>query len=261
MKISTTVLVISGIALVACLAVIFLATQSTGEHQVPSGNVQTYPTPKETPQNANQSVQETQKSIQETTETQMDLTQFYTGFKSLEPGDYVIWKMSSGDQRVLYLGTEKINNRTCDVIEFVIETNGSEQIVRLWIDKNTRQNIKVAIKIDNTTYCTSQLPMQEESNTTYTSTPEEYKPENIVNNYKYSIVDFTTETGKTIKAVKIEQNNSEVWLSSEIPFGTVKEVVNGITYIELKDFGNNGTPKITEEDLNNCVPLEQMMFQ
>lgn len=85
-------------------------------------------------------------------------------------------------------------------------------------------------------------------------TPEKYS---LNNEYTYGT--FTTNTGKTIQIAKLmDENDIEIWISSEVPFGIVKIVNNttGEITAYLQDFGlTGGKAKISETEMLNCKKI------
>ena len=90
-------------------------------------------------------------------------------------------------------------------------------------------------------------------------TPVKYDSSN-----EYIYDTFTTKSGKKIPAAKfVDENNVEIWISSEVPFGIVKMTDNTTGKIAsyLNDYGFTGDePKISEFEMMNCEKIDLFNF-
>jgi len=189
----------------------------------------------------------------------------YTGFLKLKQGAWseIVFIDKGGKeslQRSVYLGEKTIEGVLTYGIE--IDSNVSDNtnaILQIWLDKKSDKAIKIVSKLKgkNEVVCVDESLMKLlvpsfESFLPAVFTPVRYSS---INQYTYGT--FTTETGKTIQIAKfIDENKTEIWISSEVPFGIVKAVdtENNKLVANLRDFGLTGAkPKISETEMANCT--------
>ena len=196
------------------------------------------------------------------------LKKFYQGFKKAEIGDWAVWKLESteGIPRVkyVYAGQETVDGKNCYGWEFSGKFQGMETAMQVWLSQEDSTPVKYVAKVPQGVFClspSSYEPPQGGEFSPQAETPDDYKPENIVN-LNFETGTFTAEGGKTIKVVKIiHPDGSQIWLSSQIPFGVAKVISpDGKTEAELTDFGS-GTPlEITRNERDNCQQIPSGLF-
>jgi len=189
----------------------------------------------------------------------------YTGFLRPKQGAWseIMFIDQGGKeslQRSVYLGEKVIDGVLTYGIE--IDSNVSDNtkaILQVWLDKKSDKAVKIVSKLKgkNEVVCVEESFMKLlvpsfESFLPAAFTPVKYSS---INQYTYGT--FTTETQKTIQVAKfIDENKTEIWISSEVPFGIIKAVntENNKVVAYLRDFGLTGAkPKISETEMINCT--------
>ena len=185
-----------------------------------------------------------------------ELKKIYQGFQTAKKGDWAEWKITGEEEnpiiKYVFVGEDIVDGKNC----YGFELSGNFQqfagASQIWFSKEDNLPIKYVMKTPQGVFCLSPVNYEFLERTTPSpTTPEEYKPEKIVN-FNYEIGSFSTKTGKTIKVVKIYKEDEEVWISSQVPFGMVKLISEGKTQLELRDFGSGTSTEITKEERENC---------
>ncbi len=189
----------------------------------------------------------------------------YTGFLKLEQGAWseVVFIDQEGKkslQRAVYLGEKIIG----DVLVYGIEidsnvSDNTNSILQVWLDKRLDKSMKIVSKskMNNEVVCVEESFMRMIVPSFEAFLPAVFTPlrYSSINQYTYGI--FTTETQKTIQVAKfIDENKTEMWVSSEVPFGIIKAVntENNKVIAYLRDFALSGAkPKISEAEMINCI--------
>lgn len=189
----------------------------------------------------------------------------YTGFLKPKKGAWselviIDEKGNKNLQRSIYLGESTMDGVRVYGVETdpnVFDSKGS--VLQVWYEYSTDEIFKIAsrAKKSGEVVCIN-VPLMK----TLFPSLEGYLP-TIVTPSKYSSInkytygDFTTETNKTVQVAKfIDEYETEIWLSSEVPFGIVKGVFipTNQTVVYLRDFGLFGAvPIISEAQVANCV--------
>jgi len=189
----------------------------------------------------------------------------YTGFLRPEQGAWseVVFVDQEGKkslQRSVYLGEKVIDNVLAYGIE--IDSNVSDNtnsILQVWLDKKLGKAVKIVSKskIENEVVCVDKSFMKLLVPSFEAFLPAAFTPVRYSSINQYTYGTFTTETGKTIQVAKfIDENNMEIWVSSEVPFGIIKVVntENNNTVAYLRDFNlAEAKPKISETEMINCI--------
>jgi hypothetical protein len=201
-------------------------------------------------------------------------TNTYTGF--LKPGQGAWSETIFIDQdnveslrKSIYLGEKIIDNIPAYGTEMeLIASNDKSAITQVWLDKKSNETVKIVSKLNgkDEVICISDSLMEVlipsfRSSVDFlfptVKTPVKYGSDNINNKYTYGT--FTTETGKTIQIAKfVDENNMEIWISSEVPFGIVKvaDTKSNKIIFYLRDFGlTEAKPKISETEMINCKKI------
>jgi len=191
----------------------------------------------------------------------------YTGF--LKPAEGAWSEIMNGaeqSQKMVYLGEKVVHNvRAYGIeIESIVSENESA-ITQIWRDKESNEIVEIVAKLkgQNETICVDASLMgilipSFDTLIPVIETPEKYDSKN-----EYTYDTFTTKTGKIIQVAKfIDENNMEIWLSSEVPFGIVKiidwieETETGEVMTWLQDFElSGGKQKISENEMLNCKKM------
>lgn len=187
------------------------------------------------------------------------LMDYYTGFKRAEKGDWAEWVVETGGKtatvRYTYVGVEVIKGNQAYGLEFSGELGGKKAAQQVWLSCETKEPVRFVVKLPQGTFCldVSLYRSPPATGSPQPETPQEYHPEKI-KPLQYTLGTFTTQSGKTIKVVKVvwPDKKQEVWLSSEPPFGLVQFIAEGKTLMTLKDFGSGARPEISREEMLNC---------
>jgi len=191
----------------------------------------------------------------------------YTGF--LKPAEGAWSEIMNGaeqSQRMVYLGEKVVHNVLAYGIEIEsIVSENESAITQVWRDKESNEIVEIAAKLEgqNETICVDASLMGILIPSFDTLLPAIETPEKYDSKNEYIYDAFTTKTGKTIQIAKfIDENNMEIWLSSEVPFGIVKiidwieKTETGEVMVWLQDFGlSGGKPKISENEILNCKKM------
>lgn len=192
----------------------------------------------------------------------------YAGFLKPEQGAwsemvFIDENNIENSQRSVYLGERIIDNIPAYGIEMeLIVSNDKSAITQVWIDNKSNKTVKIVSKLKgkDQVICIDDTLMKIlipsfDSLLPAVKTPTKY---GSINKYTYGT--FTTIAGKTIQIAKfVDENNVEIWISSEVPFGIVKIVDNktGKIISYLRDFGLTGAKiKISEVEMINCEKID-----
>jgi hypothetical protein len=193
----------------------------------------------------------------------------YTGFLKPNQGAWSEVVFINEDnaenlQRSVYLGEKNIDNISAYGIEMEsIDSNDKSAITQVWFDKESNEIIKIVSKLkgENEVVCIDDSLMRVFIPSFDSLLPAVKTPVQYGSIHKYTYGTFITETGKTIQTAKfIDENNMEVWLSSEVPFGIVKIIdrnsESGEIMAWLQDFDLSGAEaKISESEMLNCEKI------
>jgi hypothetical protein len=179
-------------------------------------------------------------------------TSGYTGFIAPAEGQWAEYVISTNGeeshQKMEYIGQDTVDGKTCTGFEMTFSEQ-EETIMQIWTEVATGQAVKYVVKMGDQVMCMNvgQSPEPPE-----TETPNEYDP-NLPN---ISYGTYTTPTGKTVNVAKFA-TGSEVWVSSQVPFGMVKVIDDsGETTMYLYDFGTTGAQRdISKTEMENCTQI------
>ena len=182
-----------------------------------------------------------------------DATSGYTGFIAPAEGQWVDYVTSTNGeephQKMEYIGQDTVDGKTCTGFEMTFSEQ-EEIIMQMWTETATGQVVKYVIKMEDQVICmnVNQSPEPPE-----TETPSEYDP-NLPN---ISYGTYTTPTGKTVNVAKFALGGGELWVSSQVPFGTVQVIDgSGKTTRYLYDFGMTGAQRdISKTEMENCTQM------
>ena len=177
----------------------------------------------------------------------------YTGFTAPAEGQWVEYVSSTNGeephQKMEYIGQDTVDGKTCTGFEMTFSEQ-EEIIMQIWTETATGQAVKYVVKMEDEVICmnVNQSPEPPE-----TETPSEYDP-NLPN---ISYGTYTTPTGKTVNVAKFALDGGELWVSSQVPFGTVQVIDDGgETTLYLYDFGMTGAQRnISKTEMENCTQM------
>jgi len=180
-----------------------------------------------------------------------DTSSGYTGFIVPAEGQWAEYVISTdgeeSHQKMEYIGQDTVDGKTCTGFEMTI-SGQEETIMQIWTEAATGQAVKYVVKTEDQVICmnVNQSPEPPE-----TETPSGYDP-NLPN---ISYGTYTTPTGKTVNVAKFAADGGEVWVSSQVPFGTVKVIADGgKTPTSLYDFGMTGAQRdISKTEMEDCI--------
>jgi len=189
----------------------------------------------------------------------------YTGFLKPQKGAWSELVIIDGEgnessQRSIYLGEKTVEGIRAYGVETdpnVLDNAGS--VLQVWYEYNTDEIIKIAnrAKKEEGITCINAPLLETLFPTLKAYLPTIVTPDKYSSMNKYTYGTFTTETNKTIQVAKfIDTHETEIWLSSEVPFGVIKGVFmpTNKTIVHLRDFGLSGaSPIISEIQINNCA--------
>jgi hypothetical protein len=180
----------------------------------------------------------------------------YTGFMQAVEGQWVEYVISSDGeeyhQKMEHIGQDTVNGKTCIGFEMTMAMpQQGETIVQMWTDAATHQLVKYVMKTGDQVICmdVSQSPYEPPE----TKTPSQYDPSLPDISYgTYTI----PGTGGTVTVAIFDVQEGEVWVSSQVPFGTVKVVASGTTTMYLYNFGTSGAQRdISKAEMENCMQM------
>lgn len=192
-------------------------------------------------------------------------TNIYTGFYRPQEGGWaeLIIKDEEGKeslQRSIYLGETTIEG----VLSYGVEVDANlwdnkGVILQIWYDESSDEIVKMVSKMKQgkEVTCVSANLMELIFPAFKDYLPSVFTPPKYssVNDYNYGT--YTTESGKTVQVAKfIDEYQTEIWVSSEVPFGIVKGVYlpTKTTVVRLRDFGLSGAkPVISKTEMMNCI--------
>jgi len=138
----------------------------------------------------------------------------------------------------------------CVGFEMTMAVAGEETIVQIWTNTATGQLVKYVMKAGGQVMCMGQSEYEPPE----TETPSEYAPDTPDISYGTYPVPGNGETVDV--AIFESEPGSEVWVSSEVPFGMVKVVASGTATMSLYDFGTSGAASdISKAERDNCFEL------
>ncbi len=187
----------------------------------------------------------------------------YTGF--LKPGEGAwseIMNSAENSQRIVYLGEKIVHNTRAYGIEIEsIVSENESAVTQVWRDRESNEIVEIVSKLKGKSevICVNDSLMEILIPSFSSLLPAIKTPEKYSLNNEYTYGTFTTNTGKTIQIAKLmDENDIEIWISSEVPFGIVKIVNNttGEITAYLQDFGlTGGKAKISETEMLNCKKI------
>lgn len=187
----------------------------------------------------------------------------YSGFLKPEKGAWS--ELMNGAEKVhkiVYLGEQNIHNVLAYGVEIesIVSANESA-ITQVWRDKESDEIVEIVTKLKgkNEVICVDSSLMEIFIPSFSSTLPAIETPEKYSLNNKYTYDTFTTKLGKTIQIAKfIDENDMEIWISSEVPFGIVKIAnhTTGEIIAYLQDFDlSGGQQEISKSEMLNCKKM------
>ncbi|HZI95831.1 MAG TPA: hypothetical protein VFD40_01440 [Candidatus Paceibacterota bacterium] len=192
-------------------------------------------------------------------------TSIYTGFLKPQKGAWselviIDEEGNKSLQRSIYLGEKTIEGVRAYGVETdpnVFDSGGS--VIQVWYEYSTDEIIKIAngAKKGKEVTCINALLLETLFPTLKAYLPTIVTPDKYSSMNEYTYGTFTTETNKTIQVAKfIDAYETEIWLSSEVPFGVIKGVFmpTNKTVVYLRNFDFSGAvPIISGTQMTNCA--------
>ncbi|BCD59885.1 MULTISPECIES: hypothetical protein [unclassified Nitratiruptor] len=188
----------------------------------------------------------------------------YTGFLKMKKGAWAKYEIvsdgTSMQMTIKYLGTIKYKGKRVNIIENEATSPQGRFVTQYWSDKENDSSLqKMITKTPQGIICMEEemIGMSGEKPNYYTKTPKKYSPQKP--NIKLST--YTLPSGKKISVAIFKDEKSEVWVSSQVPFGIVLVKENGKTTMKLIDFGLSGAnPAIPLDEAKSCSPMALPFF-
>jgi hypothetical protein len=162
-----------------------------------------------------------------------------SGFAAMKAGSWAEYTLSDGSHEInKYIGVDNYNGTDCYVLEFEMTSNGEKTITQMWLDKSSNKPVLYVIK-EGGVVMKMEVPQNQEIPSGSGTAP--------VGSVELGNKKYTTPTGKTVDAIAYKvtttAGESESWISTQVPFGTVKALLNGKSQLELYDFGTSGADR------------------
>ena len=176
-------------------------------------------------------------------------------FTSLKAGSWAEYTISEGGREIMkFLGEDTWDGRASYIMETESVMNGDSTVTQIWIDKSTGEVVLFLIEMGGVVMKMDITASQD------TDVPGEDEPWDEPAAKELGAGTYTTPTGKTVNVTKYTVTTTwgtdEYWISSEVPFGEVKDISNGEVFMELYDFGFSGAQRsISREEAENAEPF------
>ncbi len=194
------------------------------------------------------------------------LASSYTGFMKLNKGAWAEYEVYGQNHTFTlltkYLGTTTYKGKKVNIVETEMKVGDMEVVTQYWsaVDNDSILK-KVITKTPHGISCIEEEmigAIYKNSRPGYhTKTPKRFSPKKP----NITFATYTLPNGKKIKAAVFKEKNSEVWVSSQVPFGIVLVKSGGKTYMKLIDYGLSGAKaKIDPKEAKLCTmpPLPQI---
>ncbi len=185
----------------------------------------------------------------------------YTGFMQPKPGAWAKYEIYSENGKGVmiqkYLGTTIYKGKKVHVVETKSDFNGFQTIMQQWSAYNNESAIEKSIMLTPQGLMCMEQEMftsggKEQQSPGSLKTPKEYSPKK--SNFKLGT--YTLPNGKKIKVAIFKEKDGEIWVSSEVPFGTVQVIHEGKPVVKLVDFGLSGAKAaIPLKEAKACAPM------
>jgi len=171
------------------------------------------------------------------------------GFASMNAGSWAEYILQDGShEKYKYIGVDNYNGTDCYVLEFEMTSNGEKTITQMWLNKSSNKSVLYVTKMGGIVI-KMEIPQTQEIPSGSGTVP--------VGSVELGNKKYTTPTGKTVDAIAYKvtttAGESESWISTQVPFGIVKELLNGESQLELYDFGTSGADRgISKQEAENA---------
>lgn len=178
-----------------------------------------------------------------------------SGFGSMKVGSWAEYESGDLRMRLEFIGTDTYNGTECYILETEYPGQNLQRVFQLWMNKNSGETVLFVMKEGKTV-----IKMQPVMASGYVPKDAGEIPSAAK---KLADKDYTTPTGKKVKAVayeiKTSSGTSEKWISKDVPFNAVKLVsVNGEVTLLLYDFGTSGAKRdISKEEAEKAQTFGQ----
>jgi len=174
------------------------------------------------------------------------------GLSAMSPGDWAEHRSPEGDRDISkYLGEDTWQGQQCILIEMESYYDAEVTIVQMWMDKVTGEAVLFLIEMDG--------EVMSMDLSTPPDVPGEDEPWEDPKTQKIGTEKYTTPTGKTVEATVYQTQTtyglSEDWVSSEVPFNSVKSLIDGRLESSLYNYGGGATRSITRQEAENAKPF------
>jgi len=172
-----------------------------------------------------------------------------TGFASMTAGSWAEYTLSDGSHEKLeFIGVDSYNGTDCYVLEFDSTSSGVETYTQMWLDTSSNKAVLYVMKVAGVV-TKMDIPQTQTIPSSSGSVP--------ASSVKLGNETYTTPTGKKVDAIAYKvtttAGESESWISTQVPFGTVKTLLNGVSQSELYDFGTSGAVRnISKQEAENA---------
>jgi hypothetical protein len=172
-----------------------------------------------------------------------------TGFASMKAGSWAEYTLSDGSrEKLAYIGVDNYNGTDCYVLEFDMTSNGEDTYTQMWLDKSSNKAILYVMKIGGIV-TKMNIPQTQDIPSSSGNVP--------ASSVKLGNETYTTPTGKKVDAIAYKSTTAagetELWISTQVPFGSVKTLLNGKSQSELYDFGTSGAVRnISKQEAENA---------
>ena len=176
-------------------------------------------------------------------------------FATMNAGSWAEHSSPEGDRDISkFLGEDTWQGRASFLMEFESESDGGVSATQIWIDKATAEVVLFLIKMDG------EVIKMDLSFSETPDVPGEEVPWEGSDAEQIGTGTYTTPTGRTVDVTKHQVSTffgtDEFWVSTEVPFGEVKEISDGEVVRELYDFGLSGAKRIiSKEEAENAEPF------
>ncbi len=182
----------------------------------------------------------------------------YTGFMKLSKGAWAKYEIYGQTHpftlTTKYLGTTIYKGKKVNVVETEMKVDNMEVVTQYWSAIGNDSLLKKVItKTPNGVSCFEEEMIgtiyKDQAPGYHTTTPKRFNPKKP--NITYAT--YTLPNGKKIKAAIFKEDDTEVWVSSQVPFGIVQIKEKGKVVMKLIDFGLFGAKaKISLKEAKMC---------
>ena len=172
---------------------------------------------------------------------------------AMEPGDWAEHRDPDGNRDISkFIGEDTWEGRSCFVLEFETHDDGERSVSQVWIDKANGEAVLLVVEMDG--------KVMKMGLSTLTDVPGEDNAWDEPDAEEVRTEKYTTPTDKTVEVtvyrIQDASGVSEDWVSSEVPFNLVKELLDGELVSSLYDFGTGADRSILKQEAENAEPFQ-----